>query len=230
MATADQRGARVGEDGCHRRGRLTELGPRTGCRHQQRGLLDGGERGGVGLQPPLALQLGQDRRAVLGQDPPKLLRERVPRTVPEHFADERLGNHVDTRLRCHLAQAVGQRIHPFGCRGREFARRIALEHDQRPHPVGIAQRKLDRHRAAVAAADDHRRSGRQRVEQGGRVVGMLGNAGAVVGFRTLTARAAATVVGDHAPDSGQLPDRVAPHQCRAAGPVNAKDGGAVPCS
>jgi hypothetical protein len=89
-------------------------------------LPDGGEHGGVGLKPPFARDLGEDRRAVPGRHPPDLVREGAPRVLACHLADQRLCDRVDAFRRRYLAEAVGERIHPCGG-GCELARRVWLE-------------------------------------------------------------------------------------------------------
>ena len=64
MPAADERFPSVGERRGERFDRLAELGGRVGGGDEQRGLVDGGERGGVRVEPPFALQLREDRRPV----------------------------------------------------------------------------------------------------------------------------------------------------------------------
>jgi len=94
VTAADERRAGVGKRCRERLDGLVELGRRVGGRHEQRGLTDSGECGGVRAQPPFALQLGKDRRAVGDEEPPDLVGEREPGVLVRDFGDERLGDRV----------------------------------------------------------------------------------------------------------------------------------------
>ena len=187
-----------------------------------------GERGGVGLSHHSPCELGEDRRAVgvrirrssSGNERPGALLRAPRRSAPRRPRRRR-------RCAATARRRSASAVHPRGRRGRELARRVALEQDQRPHAVGVAQREVGRHGAAVAAADHHRRRLRQGVEQRGRVVGVLGDARALVGLRALAARRSRGGRRRSRGRAARAPDRVAPGERGAAAAVDAEDRGAA---
>jgi hypothetical protein len=66
---------------------------------------------------------------------------RRPRPGPRRSVPHRPRRPV---LRSHLAEAIADCLRPLQRRGRA-AERVTLQQDQRPHPVGIAEREVDRH-------------------------------------------------------------------------------------
>jgi len=83
--------------------------------------------------------------------------------------------------------------------------------------------QVDGDAAAVAAANHGRRGGPEGIEQGCGIVGVLGDAGLVVGDGSLAAGAATPVIDDHPTQLGQLGDRSAPHEGGASCAVDTED-------
>jgi hypothetical protein len=134
-------------------------------------LLDRCDRGRIRIEPPLALELGEDRWAVAAERAPDLVRERAPGVVSGDLGDQRLCHGVDAEVGGNLAEPPGDGLDPrHGC-GRELTWRVRLEQDERPDPVRMADRKVERHRSSVAAADHHRRRRRECLYQLRRVGG-----------------------------------------------------------
>lgn len=94
---------------------------------------------------------------------------------------------------------------------------------QGANPLRMAQSQVGGDLATVAAANHGRRDDPPGLQEGCRVVGVLADAGLVIGIWSLAAGAATPVIDDHPTQSSQLRDRSAPHEGRTPGAVDTED-------
>jgi hypothetical protein len=99
---------------------------------------------------------------------------------------------------------------------------VSFQLYQRADTIRVPQREVDRDRVAVAAPDHDRRRGCERVDQRGRVIGLLVHV-RDVRLRAFAPEVAAAVVHDRAPAGRQLAGGIAPEGSRAAGAMKAHD-------
>jgi hypothetical protein len=225
VPTLDRVRAAVGQRVGHGVDDLPEGLRRVGGGNQQGRDVDGAQLRLVDPQES-AGDLGEVGRAVVGEHLLDRHRKSLPGGISQHEADEGLtdGGHVLVGGRQH---PPAQRCLPHEGVGRQAKDRRFQQH-QPTDTLRIPQGQVDRDATAVAAANHGRRGGPQGLEQGGGVVGMLGDAGRVVGVGSLAAGAATPVLDEHPPQPGQLRDRSGPHEGRASCAVNTEDRWPLP--
>ena len=133
MSAGDQRGASVRQRARHRFGHRALLGWRRRCRHQQRGLVDRGETRRRRHHLVDIPELREERRPVKREDPPNLIRERVPGILAQDLADQCLVDRIDAVVRSHLAEAITDCLRPRQRSGRQ-AERVTLRQGRAPAP------------------------------------------------------------------------------------------------
>ena len=143
-----------------------------------------------------AAELRHDRRSVGSEQLLHRHRQPFPACIAQDNAEHRLGHgaHVDSRRGDGLLRELCIPPHERLAQGES----PALQQRQRADAVRVAQGEIKGDLPAVAAPDHDRRSRRESVDQGRRIVGVLVHVRGVR-LRALAAGKPASVVDDRAP-------------------------------